>query len=222
MAYWPGVTARNAYIHEFRAHRSSGPEAGLADQPRLLPLPIQQIEEDKGEIQVSFCENLRGNGKCVLGGPGPARMAGQVAQRLGAPLGQHLTRHLGDRMEQAPDTAGLVGDWTEGESKPGLFEEAVAVQEHAHLFQIRALARPCRGVSLADHRERRCPALATILAHRRWMLGTADGPVAVIVDLDVARAPSEGDRRVGGLNKADRRATTLWPGRNGPHRSLRP
>ncbi len=125
-------------------------------------------------------------------------------------------------MEQAPDAAGLVGDWTEGESKPGLFEEAVAVQEHAHLFQIRALARPCRGVSLADHRERGCPAFAKILAHRRWMLGTADGPIAIIVDLDVACAPSEGDRRVGGLDEADCRAETLWPGRHGPKWSLRP
>ena len=222
LAYWPGPIAWSAYIHEFRAHGSSGPEASLADQPRLPPVPIQQIEEDKGEIQVSFCENLRANGKYVLGGPGSARMAGQVAQRLGAPLGQHLTRHLGDWMEQAPDAAGLVGDWTEGESKPGFFEETVAVQEHAHLFQIRALARPCPGVSLADHRERGGPAFAKVLAHRRWMFGAADGPIAVVVDLDVARAPSQGDRRVGGLDKADRRAQTLWPGRHGPKWSLRP
>src|SRR5712692_10435683 len=102
-------------------------------------------------------------------------------------------------MEQTADAAGFVRDRTEREREPGLLEEAVAIEEHPHLLEIAALARPRGGIGVADHRERGGPALAKVLAHRLGMLRAADGPIAVVVDLHVTGTPGQRDRRVGSL-----------------------
>src|SRR5437867_12622106 len=54
------------------------------------------------------------------------------------------------------------------------------------------------------------------------MLGTADRPVAVVVDLDVAGTPGQRDRRVGCLHEADRGAQALRPGIHGAEWGLGP
>src|SRR2546423_542868 len=44
------------------------------------------------------------------------------------------------------------------------------------------------------------------------MLAAADGPVTIVIDLNVVRAPREGDREVGGEAQTHRRAQALRPG----------
>ena len=59
------------------------------------------------------------------------------------------------------------------------------------------------------------PAFVESLTHRARMLGRADGPVAVVVDLDVARTPP-GNRKVRVKHEADRGAQAGRPRREGP------
>src|SRR6266478_6803605 len=54
------------------------------------------------------------------------------------------------------------------------------------------------------------------------MLAAADRPVTIVIDLNVVRAPREGDRKVGGEAQTYRRAQALRPGFNRAERGFGP
>src|SRR6266436_1898972 len=54
------------------------------------------------------------------------------------------------------------------------------------------------------------------------MLRAAEGPVAIVVDLDVARAPGQRDGRVRGLDEVHHSTQALWPSVDGTQRRTRP
>ena len=91
----------------------------------------------------------------------PAQLA-EVAQRARAAVREHPRRRLGHWEKEAHDLPGVVADRAQREREPGLFEVALAVQEHRLVLEERGPAR-ARGLErAADRRPRRRPALAIV------------------------------------------------------------
>src|SRR5205807_3423125 len=158
----------------------------------------------------------------LLASTGFTCVCAQIAQRPCAPLGEHLGRRLGDRMKQAADPAGFVTDWAEGEREERLLEISVAVEEHSLIFEIGGLPRERALKRSSDGRPSGGPAFAEVLSHRVGMFSTTNGPIAVVIDLDVLRTPRQGDGKVGGYAQTDCRAQALPPRLNRPERCVTP
>ena len=152
-----GSLAVGVQIDEVRVDVSAGLEAVLGHQPCNPAVCIHQVEQKEGHVEVGLREHLRAQRQGLFSRLGSAR-TGQVAQCSAASLREHLRGHFRDRMEQATNAAGFVGNRTEREREPGFFEEAVAVEEHPHFFEIGALpdqalayASPITGNADAQH-----------------------------------------------------------------------
>src|ERR1700722_16474026 len=88
-------------------------------------------------------------------------------------------------MEQAADIAAVIVDGAERKGKACLFQISVPVEKHSLVFEISCLAGECTLKSLANGWPRRGPACRKVLSHRQRMLGAADRPVTVVINLNV-------------------------------------
>src|SRR5580698_5096098 len=117
-------------------------------------------------------------------------------------------------MKQASYTTGFVAYWAKRKGKTGLLKVPVAIQIHPLVFEIPCFAAQCAVECLTDDRPGRSPAFAEVLSHRLRMLCSADGPIAIVVDLNVVRSPCQRDRKIGGEAQTNGRSKALWPGAN--------
>ena len=193
-------------------------QAGRTDQPGITAVGVERVEQDERQVERVLGQSLSRRGEHVGDGFGLAGLGGQVTQRPCPALGEHLSRHLDDGVEQAADLPGLVPDRAEREREEALLEVPVPVQEDVLSLQERLVA--CQGgvVRLANDRPRFRPARGEVLPHRARMLVAADDPVRVVVELHETRPPDDADGQVRGQADADGRAQTLWPLR---HRAQR-
>src|SRR5258708_21230645 len=113
-------------------------------------------------------------------------------------------------VKQTSDPA-FVADWAKRERKECLFEIPVAVEKHSLVLQKRCFTGEGARKRLPDNGPGRSPALGEVLSHGDRMLVTADGPIAVVIDLHMLGSPCQRDRKVGGEAEADGGAQALRP-----------
>jgi hypothetical protein len=202
--------------------QSAGFDAAIGGEASLAGVVVEQVEEDEGEIKFAGGKGLRRESAGVLHGLSFSSGTGEIAEAAGAALAEHSAGCFGDGMKKAADGARLVANGTEREGKAGFLEVAVAVEEHALIFEERGFASGGAVEGVADHGPRCGPTYSEILTHGDGMLCAADGPVAVVVKLDVVGSPNQRDRKVRGEAKPDGGAEALRPGFDRAERGLAP
>src|SRR6266849_2870073 len=98
----------------------------------------------------------------------------------------------------------------------------MAIEEHPLILEIRCLAREGARKRLPYGRPRRSPALAEVLAHGVRVFPSADGPVAVVIDLHMLGTPRQRDGEIRAEAEADGGAQALGPRPEGAEWRLGP
>ncbi|HEY4305992.1 MAG TPA: two-component regulator propeller domain-containing protein, partial [Gemmatimonadaceae bacterium] len=183
---------------------------------------IEEIKQTEGNVQRRLPD---GGGDEITGfgdGGGRGGDFGEVTENLEAAFGEGLLGELVDGMEEAADAAGFITDGAEGKREEGLLKIAIAIKEHPLVFEIGSFAGLGAYERFADDGPGRGPAFGKILAQGMRVFLTADGPIAIVIDLDAVRTPRERDGEIGGEAKADGGAKALRPGIDRAKRRLGP
>jgi hypothetical protein len=118
-------------------------------------------------------------------------------------------------MEETCDIGGFVADRTEGKVEEGFFEITAAVEKKALVFEEGGLAGEGGLKGFVEIVPGGGPSIRIGFAERIGMFAGANETIAIVINLNVMRAPNQVDREVGAKTKADRGAQTWGPGFDG-------
>jgi hypothetical protein len=206
-----------------RPRRAGGPRVDPGDSGEPRVRPIEEVEQDEGQLVRILGDRLHGPLAGVLRRTRAGGRRRQRPQGPDAPFAQHLARGLADRAEDAGDALRLVPDRAVREGEVALLGEAVALEEQELVL------RPGGGAAGEHTLEHRAddvpdlrPHIAPARAHRARVLVAEHRAVGVVVDLDHLGPPPDEDGEARGQTDADGRPERLRPARDRAERGARP